>query len=138
MPSRVVNVLQGAVADGRHVAHFVHRPRDLAVLLGASGATTLILGVALAVSVHAVSGGRRSDSATLLIAYLAGAAAASAVPVPAGLGSTEAHLIAAVVSARVPVTQAVDAVLLFRAVTFWAPAPLGLVLTRILRRRGAL
>ena len=38
------------------------------------------------------------------------------------------------VAAALLVAQAISAVLLFRAVTFWAPVPLGLLSYRTLRR----
>jgi len=72
------------------------------------------------------------------MAYLVGAGAATAVPVPAGLGSTEAALVAALVAARIAPGDAVGAVLIFRVVTFWAPVPIGVLAARSLRRKRAL
>ena len=57
---------------------------------------------------------------------------------PAGVGSTEAALIAALATAQIPAAQAATGVLLFRIMTFWAPVPAGIMSTRWLRRRGGL
>jgi uncharacterized membrane protein YbhN (UPF0104 family) len=67
-----------------------------------------------------------------------GAAAGSAVPVPAGLGSTEAALVAVLVGLHVPAAHAVEEVLIFRTLTFWLPAIAGVLATRYLTKRNAL
>ncbi|MFI0372354.1 lysylphosphatidylglycerol synthase domain-containing protein [Actinomadura sp. 1N219] len=124
---------------GRAVAGFAdlcRRPRDLAVTLAASAATTLVLGVAFALSVFAVpgTGAGPADALALVAAYLVGAAAGAAIPAPGGVGSTEAALVAALASLGIAAGPALHAVLLFRAVTFWAPVPIGLLTCRTLRR----
>ena len=123
----------------RHMADIGRRPADLITLLGASAATTFSLGIALAVSVLAIPGHVTGSSFGMVImAYLLGAAAGSAIPVPAGIGSTEAALVAAMVVAHVPAGHALQSVLLFRLITFWAPAVAGLPAARMLRAEGAL
>ncbi len=82
-----------------------------------------MLGVAFAVCTMGVAGPTH-DFGVLVVAYLIGAGAAAMLPVPAGLGSTEATLVAALVAAHIRTTDAVQAVLIFRLVTFWAPVPL--------------
>jgi uncharacterized protein (TIRG00374 family) len=67
-----------------------------------------------------------------------GAAAGSSVPVPAGLGSTEAALIGVLMAAHVPAGHAMQQVLIFRLITFWAPAIVGVFTTRYLYRRRAI
>ena len=67
-----------------------------------------------------------------------GAAAGTAVPVPAGLGSTEAALIGVLMTAHVPAANAVRQVLIFRLITFWAPAIVGVLASRYLYRRRAI
>jgi uncharacterized membrane protein YbhN (UPF0104 family) len=67
-----------------------------------------------------------------------GAAAGSAVPVPAGLGSTETALAAILIEVQVPASHAVEEVLIFRVLTFWLPAAVGVLATRRLNRRRAL
>lgn len=56
-----------------------------------------------------------------MAAYLAGTAMAAAMPTPAGIGSTEAALVGALMLAGSGVGEALPAVLLFRAVVLLAP-----------------
>lgn len=115
------------------------RPRDVALLLLASGGTTLMLGFGLVVSVAAVGGlGSVRTIIAVLIGYLVGTAVGTAVPTPSGIGSTEAALVGMLVAAGLAAGPALSAVLLFRAITFWAPVPVGLLLARGLRRRRSL
>ncbi|MFB4295499.1 lysylphosphatidylglycerol synthase domain-containing protein [Actinomadura sp. NTSP31] len=117
-------------------AELRRRPRDVAVTLAASAAGTLVLGAAFTLSVLAVpgTGARPADAPALLAAYLAGATAGAAVPVPGGIGSTEAALVAALAAGGIAPGPALHAVLVFRAVTFWAPVPVGVLACRMLRR----
>ncbi|MFD0684752.1 lysylphosphatidylglycerol synthase transmembrane domain-containing protein [Actinomadura fibrosa] len=126
-------------AVGRALAGFAdlcRRPRDLAITVGASAATTFVLGLAFALSALAVPGTLvgPEDVLALLAAYLVGAAASSAVPSPGGVGSTEAALVAALAALGIAAAPALQTVLLFRAITFWAPVPVGLLACRTLRR----
>ncbi|MDQ1722745.1 MAG: hypothetical protein QOI26_2479 [Pseudonocardiales bacterium] len=121
------------------IARMLRRPSSLAILLIASGATTLILGFAFIASTAMVAGPRPQASlGALLVGFMIGAAAGSAVPVPAGLGSTETALVAVLVQLQVPASHAVEEVLIFRVLTFWLPAALGLLAMRRLHRRRAL
>ncbi|MGF7238995.1 MAG: lysylphosphatidylglycerol synthase transmembrane domain-containing protein [Frankia sp.] len=121
------------------LVRLARHPRELLTLLAASTAATAVLGVALAVSMRMVPGPSAGVSLTTVMTVLVvGSAVGSAVPVPAGVGSTEAGLVTALLATGVPATHAVRTVLLFRVVTFWAPPLLGIVTARVLRRRGAL
>ncbi|XVQ08490.1 lysylphosphatidylglycerol synthase domain-containing protein [Spirillospora sp. CA-255316] len=112
------------------------RPGDLALTLAASAATTFVLGLAFALSVLAVPGtATPNDILPLLAAYLVGAAAGAALPAPGGLGSTEAALVGTLAAVGIGAGTALQAVLLFRAITYWAPVPVGLFTWRTLRRR---
>ncbi|TDC55883.1 hypothetical protein E1281_10220 [Actinomadura sp. KC345] len=124
----------GRAAAG--VTDLCRRPRDLGVVLAGSAATTFVLGLAFALSAFAVpgTGVGPGDVLALVAAYLVGAAAGSAVPSPGGVGSTEAALVAALAALGIAAGPALHAVLLFRAVTFWAPVPVGLLTCRTLRR----
>ena len=115
------------------------RPGSLLTLLAASGSTTLILAFAFVASMQMVPGPQpRVGGGALLVGFMLGAAAGNAVPVPAGIGSTETALVAVLVSSGVPTAHAVEVVLIYRIITFWSPAVFGLLATRRLRRAGAL
>jgi uncharacterized membrane protein YbhN (UPF0104 family) len=117
----------------------LRRPSSFAVLLIASGATTLILAFAFIASTAMVAGPRPQASlGALLVGFMIGAAAGSAVPVPGGLGSTETALVGILVQLQVPASHAAEEVLIFRVLTFWLPAALGLLATRRLYRLRAL
>jgi uncharacterized membrane protein YbhN (UPF0104 family) len=128
-----------AVSNARHVTDVARRPRDLATLVTASAATTVLMGLGLAVAVRSVPGSTPgSHIGTIVSAYMVGAAVGSAVPTPAGVGSAEASLVGALVVVNVPVEHALQSVLLFRLAVFWSPAVIGLPAARMLRKRGAL
>jgi uncharacterized membrane protein YbhN (UPF0104 family) len=135
-------VKRASVAVGQaleQITSMRRRPKDLAVLLLASGGTTLVMGLGLVVSVAAVAGvDAIGDVNAVLVGYLVGAAVGTAIPTPSGIGSTEAALVAVLVTTGLPPGAALSAVLVFRAVTFWAPVPLGLLIAPGLRRRRAL
>jgi uncharacterized membrane protein YbhN (UPF0104 family) len=121
------------------VDRMLRRPSSLATLIIASGATTLILGFAFIASTAMIAGPRPQASlGALLVGFMIGAAAGSAVPVPGGLGSTEAALVGILIQVQVPASHAVKEVLIFRVLTFWLPAALGLLATRRLHRLRAL
>jgi uncharacterized membrane protein YbhN (UPF0104 family) len=123
----------------RPVRELFTHPGRLAVLAGSSGATTLILGFAFVASVAMVPGPRPViGMGALLIAFMIGSAVGTAVPMPAGLGTTEAALVAVLVGAGVAASAAVQQVLIFRLLTFWLPAAFGVFATRRLHRQGAL
>lgn len=121
-----------------YVTTVVRQPARGTVSLVASAGTTLVLAVAFAVVVRAFAGADAPPVACLLVAYLVGAAAGSALPIPAVVGPTEAALTAALVASGVAGGDALFSVLLFRGVTFWAPVPVGLLALRRLRGRAAL
>jgi uncharacterized membrane protein YbhN (UPF0104 family) len=72
----------------------------------------------------------------LVVVYLAGATIGSAVPTPGGVGAVEAALVAGLTATGITLTSALTAVLVFRAATFWLPAPLGWGALIVLQRRG--
>jgi uncharacterized membrane protein YbhN (UPF0104 family) len=74
----------------------------------------------------------------LLVAFMLTAAAGASVPIPAGLGTTEAALIAVLVTAHTPAGHAVQVVLIFGLVALGLPAVLGLLALRHLHRHHAL
>lgn len=115
------------------------RPREFLILLAASGSTTLILAFAFAASTAMVPGpAPKIGLGALVIAFMLASAVGSAVPTPAGLGSSEAAFVAVLLSAQVPAAQALEEVLIYRLLTFWTPAAFGLFAARHLCRRKVL
>ena len=121
------------------IRQLVTHPSRLVTLAAASGATTFILAFAFAASVAMVPGPRPvAGLGALMIAFMLGTAAGNALPIPGGLGTTEAALISVLAGLHVPIASAVQQVLIFRIITFWMPALIGIAAARKLRRRSAL
>jgi uncharacterized membrane protein YbhN (UPF0104 family) len=119
------------------VKSLARRPRDLLVLLASSLAVALTLGLAFGLSVLAVPGAAKPEHlAALFGAYIVGSAAGSAIPVPGGVGTAEAAFIAALIAVGIAAAPAFQAVMLFRAVTFWAPVPIGILAVRLSTARA--
>lgn len=117
----------------------LHRPGSLLAVLGASGATTVLLALAFAASAAMVPGPHPTVSlGTLVIGFMLGSAASNAVPTPIGIGATETALVSVLVISGIPIAHAVEVVVIFRIVTFWIPPIAGVLVGRHLRRNGAL
>lgn len=116
-------------------AGVLRHPRQAGTLLtGAVGVTSSYI-AAIAASAAALDLGLSLPE--IATAYLAGAALASAVPTPSGLGAAEAALAAALVAVGAALGPAVATVLAFRLVTFWLPILPGVLALRWLRAHGA-
>lgn len=131
----LIGRVRSAVAGvGGGLRHLLARPGPLATTLAASAGAQVALALAFAVSVMAVPDTGGGAFGPLLAIYLVGATAGGAVPTPAGVGPTEAALIATLAVVHVAAGPAAQGVLLFRVLTFWAPALVGVFSTRRLRR----
>jgi undecaprenyl-diphosphatase len=127
--TKVVPVVGRALSG---LAAVIRSPGKIALLLGGSAAVTLSYVLALYFSTVAFGGGL--DLAQVGAAYLAGAIIAAVAPTPGGLGALEAAVIAGLVGAGMPATEAVPAVFLFRLATFWLPILPGWIAFNHLRR----
>jgi undecaprenyl-diphosphatase len=114
------------------LAAVVRSPGKIALLFGGSALITLSYVLAMYFSTIAFGGGL--NLAQVGAAYLAGATIAAVAPTPGGLGALEAAVIAALVGAGMPSTEAVPAVFLFRLATYWLPMVPGWFSFNYLRR----
>jgi len=112
------------------------QPAKLAEGIGGALLVTAAYIGCLAVSVLALGGSLPIIS--IAVVYLTGSAIGSAVPTPGGLGAVEAALAAGLTAAGLSGATAISSVLLFRAVTFWLPVPLGWAAMNYLQRHDAL
>jgi glycosyltransferase 2 family protein len=112
------------------------KPAKLAEGIGGMVLVTAAYIGCLAVSVRAFGGSL--PVVAVAVVYLTGSAIGSAVPTPGGLGAVEAALTAGLTAAGLHGATAISSVLLFRAVTFWLPVPLGWAALSYLQRRDAL
>jgi len=72
------------------------------------------------------------------VVYLVGVTTAEAIPVPAGIGTVDAALLAGLVGAGATAGATLAAVIMFRLLTFWAPVLPGVIASGVLRRRLAI
>jgi uncharacterized membrane protein YbhN (UPF0104 family) len=112
------------------------QPRRLA--MGMGGALLLNLSYAAALFAAVSAYGGDLEYATVGFVYLAAGAVGSAAPTPGGIGAVEAALTAGLIAAGLDGGTAVQAALLFRAVTFWIPMLPGWISFNYLQRQGAL
>lgn len=108
------------------------------IAMGIGGALMLNLGYAAALYAAVFAYGGDLAYATVGFVYLAAGAVGSAAPTPGGIGAVEAALAAGLTAAGLDGGTAVQAALLFRAVTFWLPMVPGWLSFTYLQRRGAL
>jgi glycosyltransferase 2 family protein len=111
-------------------------PRRLATALGGILLQNAGYVLALAASLRAFDASLALP--TVIGVYLVSSAVGSVAPTPGGLGAVEAALLGGLTATGVPVGAALAAVLAFRVVTFWLPAPVGWVAFVQLQRRRAL
>jgi uncharacterized protein (TIRG00374 family) len=116
------------------LAAVVRSPGKIALLFGGSALITLSYVLAIYFATIAFGGGL--NLAQVGAAYLAGATIAAVAPTPGGLGALEAAVIAGLVGAGMPSTEAVPAVFLFRLATYWLPMLPGWFAFNYLRREA--
>jgi glycosyltransferase 2 family protein len=113
------------------------QPAKLAEGIGGALLVTAAYICCLDVSIRAFGGSL--PFVAVAVVYLTGNAIGSAVPTPGGIGAVEAALSAGLTTAGLkPAAVAISAVLLFRAVTFWLPVPVGWAALGYLQRRDVL
>jgi undecaprenyl-diphosphatase len=133
LTKNLLPAVRGAVSS---VAAIAKTPSKLTALLTGSAGVTVAYTVAMLASLAAFGAGMAPAQASLI--YLAGAAVATAAPIPGGIGATEAALVAGYTAAGVEASVAFAAVLLFRLVTFWLPILPGWWALVVLQRRDQL
>jgi uncharacterized membrane protein YbhN (UPF0104 family) len=113
------------------------RPTKLVKGVGGSLLTSIAYILCLDASLLAV-GERHVQLASVAVVFLTASAIGSILPIPGGIGAVEGAMSLALSAAGVPYGTAITAVLLFRTVTFWLPAPVGWLALHYLQRRDVL
>jgi uncharacterized protein (TIRG00374 family) len=106
------------------------------VAIGLLGCVVQEFGYALALYFALLSFGQSISFPTVFFVFLVANAAGSAVPIPGGLGAYEAALTLALTTVGVSPTIALSSTLLYRIVTFWVRAPIGALVSNILKKRA--
>jgi uncharacterized membrane protein YbhN (UPF0104 family) len=120
------------VAQARDAGQVLRSPRRLALLIGGNTFTEVTFSLAILCCVNAYGGSISLASAIFVnevVAIFAGL-----MPVPGGIGVTEAALTAALVAVGVPEDQAFAAAITYRICSFYLPPLWGYVSLRWLRR----
>lgn len=116
MEQRFGTALRSALATAQS-------PRRLMLVVGGSIGLTFSLAVCMWSMVQAVGG-----HCTFLVAafvMMVGAGLGNFVPTPGGVGGVEASMVAVFLATGQSSEVALQAVLMFRLLSFWLPAPLG-------------
>lgn len=130
---RLVTVARGYARMTREIAD---DPRRMFAVGASSALTTLVLGAGFAAAA-VLSGVPVRLFATVLTGYMVASALGNVLPSPGGVGTTDAAFVAVLAAAGMPVAQSTATTLLFRLVTFWLPALVGVPALRSLRARRA-
>jgi uncharacterized membrane protein YbhN (UPF0104 family) len=100
------------------------RPKNLTLALLCSCVVTACYATALWVAATAF--GLHLSPAVTMVVLSFGVAAASAIPVPGGIGAAEAGIFAGLSSYGLPSSNALSVAILFRVITFWLPLIVGI------------
>ena len=130
---RIREILRSSVKELRGV---LACPRRTVGLFGGCAGITLANALALAAAFNAYR--VHIGLLEVLAVYLGASALAAGSPTPGGMGAAEAALIAAASTLVGQATRVVDAVLLFRLITFWIPPLAGIPALVHLRRNAVL
>ena len=126
-----------AAGEGASDTLLLLRDRPAGVLIGSFGYMAFDIA---ALGLCFVATGHQPSFGVLVWGYLIGQLA-GIIPIPGGVGATEGGLVGVYALYNVPVSKAVAAVLIYRALQLWIPAVLGAVafvqLRETLRRESA-
>jgi uncharacterized membrane protein YbhN (UPF0104 family) len=130
---------RGARDAFAHFRALVVAPARWSTAAVASLATTIAMSVGFVLSVDAWGHTATPMPAGALVAvYLVAAAAGTTTPLPAFFGVTEVTMVGALALGGYTSVSAVVAVVVFRAVSYWLPLPVGVWAARQLRRADLL
>ncbi len=133
---RYRRMIGAKLAEARAQLRVLRSPSHLAMLFGGNFAAQLLLAAALGLCAQAF--GYRLGLADLLVINTLVSLFAGIMPVPGGIGVTEAALTAGLTAAGVPDSAAFAAAVTYRLVTFYLPPIWGGLATRWLKREGYL
>jgi uncharacterized membrane protein YbhN (UPF0104 family) len=131
---KIRSSVRGKLSEATSVLQGLRSPTKVALLIGGNIAARLLLATILSTSLLAF--GIRLPLAELLLVNTVVSLFAGILPIPGGIGVTEAATTAGLVAFGVPDATAVATAIVFRLVTFYLPPIWGIVATRRLRRQG--
>ena len=133
---RIRRMISPHLVEARTAARVLRQPMKLLQLFGGNMAAQLLLAAVLGLCLRAF--GQQATMAELLVATTLTSLLAGIVPVPGGIGVSEATTIALLVAMGIPESPALAATLTFRIITFYLPPAWGVIAMRSLKRNGNL
>ena len=133
---RIRRMISPHLVAARTAARVLRQPMKLLQLFGGNMAAQLLLAAVLGLCLRAF--GQQATMAELLIATTLTSLLAGVVPVPGGIGVSEATMITLLVAMGIPESPALAATLTFRIITFYLPPAWGVIAMRSLKRNGNL
>ena len=131
---RIRRLIAPHLAEARTAARVLREPLKLLQLFGGNMAAQLLLAGILGICLRAF--GQQATLAELLVANTLTSLLSGIVPVPGGIGVTEATTTALLVAMGIPESPALAATLMFRMITFYLPPAWGVFSMRALKRNG--
>jgi uncharacterized membrane protein YbhN (UPF0104 family) len=133
---RIRRLIAPHLTEARTAARVLQEPLKLLQLFGGNMAAQLLLAGLLGLCLRAF--GQHATLAELLVANTLTSLLSGIVPVPGGIGVTEATTTTLLVAMGVPQSPALAATLMFRMITFYLPPVWGVVAMRTLKRNDNL
>lgn len=133
---RIRRMISPHLVAARTAARVLRQPMKLLQLFGGNMTAQLLLAAVLGLCLRAF--GQQATMAELLIATTLTSLLAGVVPVPGGIGVSEATMITLLVAMGIPESPALAATLTFRIITFYLPPAWGVIAMRSLKRNGNL
>ncbi len=130
----VRHFLGSRVADSKVALSVLHSRRNVAMLFLGNLGAQVMFAVVLGISLRAF--GHEAPFAALLLVNTLVSLFAGLVPVPGGIGVTEAALTAGLVAVGVPSATALSAAIVYRLATYYIPPIYGAPAMSWLRRGG--
>ncbi len=133
---RIRRMIAPHLAGARNAARVLREPVKLLQLFGGNIVSQLLLAGLLGLCLRAF--GQQATMAELLVVNTLTSLLSGILPVPGGIGVTEATLTTLLVALGIPQSPALAAALTFRIVTFYLPPAWGVICMRSLKRDGNL
>lgn len=133
---RVRRMITPHLTEAKESARVLRQPVKLLQLFGGNFAAQVMLAVVLGLCLRAF--GESSTLAELLLVNTMTSLFSGIMPVPGGIGVTEAAMTTLLIGVGIPESPAVAATLAYRIITFYLPPLWGVISMRSLKRHGSL
>ena len=133
---RVRRMIAPHLTGARTAIQALRDPMKILQLFGGNVLAQLLLALLLGMCLRAF--GEQSTMSELLVATTLTSLLSGVVPVPGGIGVSEATMTTLLVALGIPQSPALAATLMFRIITFYLPPMWGVLAMRSLKRSGDL